>query len=57
MKLRIYLEKLLPQDFESFYTLTGNIEVMAMITERALSKEEAYTTVPNRDAGMVIPDV
>ena len=57
MKPRIYLEKLLPQDFESFYNLTGNEKVMAMITERALSKEEAYTTVPNRDAGMVIPDV
>ena len=41
MKRRIYLEKLLPQDFESFYNLTGNEKVMAMITERALSKEEA----------------
>ena len=41
MKLRIYLEKLLPHDFESFYTMTGNEKVMAMITERALSKEEA----------------
>lgn len=41
MKPRIYLEKLSPQDFESFYTLTGNGKVMAMITERALSKEEA----------------
>ena len=41
MKPRIYLEKLLAQDFENFYTLTGNEKVMAMITERALSKEEA----------------
>ena len=41
MKSRIYLEKLLPQDFESFYALTGNEKVMAMITERPLSKEEA----------------
>ena len=41
MKPRIYLKKLLPQDFESFYALTGNEKVMAMITERALSKEEA----------------
>jgi hypothetical protein len=40
MKPRICLEKLLAQDFESFYTLTGNEKVMAMITERALSKEE-----------------
>jgi len=41
MKPRIYLEKLLPDDFESFYALTGNGKVMAMITERPLSKEEA----------------
>ena len=41
MKARIYLEKLLPQDFESFYALTGNEKVMAMITERALTKDEA----------------
>lgn len=41
MKPGIYLEKLSPQDFESFYALTGNEKVMAMITERALSKEEA----------------
>jgi RimJ/RimL family protein N-acetyltransferase len=40
MKQRISLEKLEPQDFESFYALTGNDKVMAMITERALSKEE-----------------
>ncbi len=38
---RIYLEKLLPQDFESFFGLTGNEKVMAMITERPLSEEEA----------------
>jgi ribosomal-protein-alanine N-acetyltransferase len=41
MKPRIYLEKLLPQDFESFFSLTGNEKVMAMITERPLSEEEA----------------
>jgi ribosomal-protein-alanine N-acetyltransferase len=41
MKPRIYLEKLLPHDFVSFYALTGNEKVMAMITERALSREEA----------------
>jgi ribosomal-protein-alanine N-acetyltransferase len=41
MKPRIYLKRLLPQDFESFYALTGNEKVMAMITERPLSKEEA----------------
>jgi ribosomal-protein-alanine N-acetyltransferase len=43
MKPRIYLEKLEPQDFESFYSLTGNEKVMAMITERPLSLEEART--------------
>jgi ribosomal-protein-alanine N-acetyltransferase len=41
MKPIIYLEKLLPQDFESFFSLTGNEKVMAMITERPLSEEEA----------------
>jgi ribosomal-protein-alanine N-acetyltransferase len=41
MKYRIFLEKLLPQDFESFFSLTGNEKVMAMITERPLSEEEA----------------
>lgn len=41
MNTRIYLEKLQPQDFESFYTLTGNEQVMVMITERPLSEEEA----------------
>ena len=47
MKRRIYLEKLLPQDFESFYNLTGNEKVMAMITERALSKGEALKKFNN----------
>ena len=41
MKRRIYMEKLMQQYFKSFYALTGNEEVMAMITERALTKEEA----------------
>jgi len=41
MNSRIYLDKLSPQDFESFYALTGNEKVMAMITERPLSTEEA----------------
>ena len=41
MKPRIYMEKLMPRDFESFYALTGNEKVMAMITERPLSEEEA----------------
>ena len=41
MKARIYLEKTGPQDFDSFFTLTGNELVMAKITERPLSEEEA----------------
>jgi RimJ/RimL family protein N-acetyltransferase len=41
MKQRIYLEKMLPQDFDSFYGMVANEKVMALITERALTKEEA----------------
>ncbi|TFH21420.1 MAG: N-acetyltransferase [Bacteroidia bacterium] len=41
MKQRICLEKLCSQDFEQYYTLVGNEKVMAMITERALSRDEA----------------
>ena len=41
MKKRISLEKILPEDFESFLTLVGNETVMAMITERPLLREEA----------------
>lgn len=41
MEPGIYLQKLLPQDFESFYAMTGNKKVMAMITGRPLSVEEA----------------
>ncbi len=41
MKSRICLEKMLPQDFDFFFVLTGNEKIMATITGRALSKEEA----------------
>lgn len=41
MQRRIYLEKMLPEDFESFYTMVSNEKVMALITLRALSREEA----------------
>jgi len=41
MKPRIYLQKITSQDFDHYYTLVGNEKVMAMITERALNKEEA----------------
>lgn len=41
MKARIYLKKLMAHDFENFYSMTGNEKVMAMVTGRALSEEEA----------------
>jgi len=37
----IYLEKIEPDDFESFRALTGNEQVMARITERPLTDTEA----------------
>ncbi|MEA3461204.1 MAG: GNAT family N-acetyltransferase [Bacteroidota bacterium] len=41
MKRRIYLEKMQPHDFDAFYAMVSNEKIMARITERALSKEEA----------------
>lgn len=41
MERRIFLEKLRSQDFDLYFTLVGNEQVMAMITERALNKDEA----------------
>ena len=41
MERRIYLEKLRSQDFDQYFALVGNEQVMAMITERALHKKEA----------------
>ena len=41
MKRRIYLEKMLPEDFESFYTMVSNEKVMVTVTGRALSEVEA----------------
>ena len=41
MEGRIYLEKMSAKDFGEYYTLVGNEQVMAMITERALTMEEA----------------
>jgi RimJ/RimL family protein N-acetyltransferase len=41
MKHRISLEKMSGQDFDEYFTLVGNEQVMAMITERALTREEA----------------
>ena len=41
MKPGIYLDKMLPQDFEAFFTLTGKKQVMELITGRALTREES----------------
>ena len=41
MERRICLEKMTAQDFDEYFTLVGNEQVMAMITERALTREEA----------------
>ncbi|WP_228272695.1 GNAT family N-acetyltransferase [Acinetobacter haemolyticus] len=39
--MNIKLEKFHAQDFDDYYQLVGNEEVMAMITERAIPQEEA----------------
>lgn len=41
MKARFYLKKLSAGDFEAFYSLAGNEQVMKMITGKPLSREEA----------------
>jgi len=41
MNPRIYLEKLSAQDFESFYTLAGNEQVMELITGKPQTRDEA----------------
>ena len=41
MNRRIYLKKIQPHDFEAFYAMVSNETIMAQITERALTKEEA----------------
>ena len=41
MKDRIRLKKIISEDFESFSAMVGNEKVMAMITERALTRAEA----------------
>ena len=41
MKDRIRLKKIVSEDFESFSAMVGNEKVMDMITERALTREEA----------------
>ena len=41
MEKRIYLEKFTPGDFDKYYKLVGNEEVMAMITKRAIPMNEA----------------
>lgn len=41
MEARIYLERMSDQDFEFFYSLSGNEQVMKMITGRPQTREEA----------------
>lgn len=41
MNTRLSLEKMQAKDFDAFYTLAGNEQVMALITGRPLSREEA----------------
>jgi len=41
MKDRIRLKKIVSEDLESFCAMVGNEKVMAMITERALTRAEA----------------
>lgn len=40
MKPRVYLEKIKVQDFEAYYTLAADERVMALITGKALTREE-----------------
>jgi len=41
MEPRIHLEKIADQDFEDYYSLAGNEKVMALITGRPQTREEA----------------
>lgn len=41
MREKVYLEKFTAEDFDKYYKLVGNKEVMAMITERAIPLDEA----------------
>lgn len=41
MERRIYLEKFAPTDFDKYYKLVGDENVMSMITERAIPLDEA----------------
>jgi len=47
MKYRISLKKIVSEDFESYVAMVGNEKVMAMITERALTIEEAQKKFEN----------
>lgn len=42
------LRKFTPHDFEDYFQLVGNAQVMAKITERALPRDEAKTDYENR---------
>src|SRR5690606_29833217 len=48
MKIKFRLEKLTPMDFPVYFSLVGDEEVMAMITERAIPLEEATSDYEQR---------
>lgn len=41
MEYRIYVEKFNSGDFDAYYSLVSNLDVMAMIAERAFTLDEA----------------
>ena len=41
MKPRVYLKKIVAEDFEAFYSMAGNEKVMKMITGKAQTRAEA----------------
>lgn len=46
--IALTLRKFTPHDFEDYFRLVGNARVMAMITERALPKDEAMDDFNDR---------
>ncbi|MDA5337273.1 GNAT family N-acetyltransferase [Stenotrophomonas maltophilia] len=51
--MQLIFEKFTPEDFESYYQLVGDLQVMAMITERSTPPEEArrdYETLLSKNA-------
>lgn len=46
--IALTLRKFAPHDFEDYFRLVGNAQVMAMITERALPRDGAKTDYESR---------